>query len=654
MLKGLVFCCSGTLSVSRKEFEKLVKSNGAGFSSSVSAKTTHLVTTPEEFSTETVKVTKAKHEGIPIVTEDYVHDSLTQGTLLDESNYSLEQKSPEKKKKKKKMSPVDERILEFYEKKRQSFIQSNINITSSEIIENVISSWNNLTSTEQGYYSTPTERYSQKLTKLYDDLMSSNADWMEENTYVFNCDCDTQILFCSRCSEKFTKSKNEHFDDILANKLKVKVTRTTELKTTPEGLDDLVVNEESIVSEKIQLLVELFSFFLDFEMGNFLNKMIASIPDETIISSSFRHIAGKLEEYPIVKINDDSISIPLMEDNFDFLKSKNKIEPKDVKISGINFLNSVDSSIIKLVKRHIAPMNDFIQTELKSVVLIENTTNVKIDQPKDESIIGKFVLFLPSFYKGGEVNIQFNEKKKTFDFSLKDTVCFQWLAFDNKCSYEIKPTTEGFGVALVFDLLDYKYVDSKMTNERMTYFVSTQNGEQSNYDEKKIGDGSVKNFFRSIRSCHQMNKTTTIILTNQYTLSTLRPEYLKGRDLELYSMLKSEFHLRFIDGIRLQIKVKQENEIPIVKKIPIGDPDEIIIHPFYESDIPKLKFIASIGKLKPHLTMQFEEEDEEEEEEEEEENYITLHYICCGINISELIKPKIRIQMFPDLQFHFE
>ena len=101
MFQGLVFCCSGTLSVTRKEFEKLIKNNKGGFNSSVTNKTTHLVTTLDEFTNETIKVSKAKKDGIPIVSEDFVHDSIEQKTLMDESNYSLEKPSPEKKKKKK-------------------------------------------------------------------------------------------------------------------------------------------------------------------------------------------------------------------------------------------------------------------------------------------------------------------------------------------------------------------------------------------------------------------------------------------------------------------------------------------------------------------------------------------------------------------------
>jgi poly [ADP-ribose] polymerase len=56
---------SGTLSISRKEMENLIKKNGGDISSSVTKTTTHLITTNQEYESETIKVAKAKKDGIP-------------------------------------------------------------------------------------------------------------------------------------------------------------------------------------------------------------------------------------------------------------------------------------------------------------------------------------------------------------------------------------------------------------------------------------------------------------------------------------------------------------------------------------------------------------------------------------------------------------
>jgi len=80
VLKGLVICASGTLSVTRKQFEELVEENGGSFSNTVTKRVTHLVCDQSEFDNVSSKVAKARGEGIPIVNEDFVNDSI--GTLF--------------------------------------------------------------------------------------------------------------------------------------------------------------------------------------------------------------------------------------------------------------------------------------------------------------------------------------------------------------------------------------------------------------------------------------------------------------------------------------------------------------------------------------------------------------------------------------------
>jgi len=67
-LKEMKFCITGTLSRKRSEIVDFIKSKGGEVSSSVSSKTSFLVTNDEESSSS--KFTKAKKMNIPIISDE--------------------------------------------------------------------------------------------------------------------------------------------------------------------------------------------------------------------------------------------------------------------------------------------------------------------------------------------------------------------------------------------------------------------------------------------------------------------------------------------------------------------------------------------------------------------------------------------------------
>lgn len=67
-LDGMTFCITGELSMARKEFEKLIKENGGSLSSSVSKKTTELIT--NETNSTSSKFVKAQELGVPVISEN--------------------------------------------------------------------------------------------------------------------------------------------------------------------------------------------------------------------------------------------------------------------------------------------------------------------------------------------------------------------------------------------------------------------------------------------------------------------------------------------------------------------------------------------------------------------------------------------------------
>ncbi|KAK1724167.1 poly polymerase catalytic domain-containing protein [Colletotrichum acutatum] len=86
-LAGTVIAISGTFDKKRTDLESWLSSLGAGITKSITKKTTHLVTTLEEFKAVTTKVASAQKNGIFIVTLDWAEKSESQGSKVAESDF---------------------------------------------------------------------------------------------------------------------------------------------------------------------------------------------------------------------------------------------------------------------------------------------------------------------------------------------------------------------------------------------------------------------------------------------------------------------------------------------------------------------------------------------------------------------------------------
>lgn len=81
VLSGLTFAISGTLSAGRAQIEKKIKQYGGAVAGSVTKAVTHLLSTEDEVSKGTAKVTKAQDNGIPIVSEEFLNDAIEDGHI---------------------------------------------------------------------------------------------------------------------------------------------------------------------------------------------------------------------------------------------------------------------------------------------------------------------------------------------------------------------------------------------------------------------------------------------------------------------------------------------------------------------------------------------------------------------------------------------
>ncbi|OHW98329.1 PARP-like domain-containing protein [Colletotrichum incanum] len=92
-LDGAVIAISGTFDKKRTELESWLSSLGAGIAKSITKKTTHLITTPEDFNAVTIKVASAQKNDVAIVNLQWAEDCESQGTLLPKTGYEYGQQA---------------------------------------------------------------------------------------------------------------------------------------------------------------------------------------------------------------------------------------------------------------------------------------------------------------------------------------------------------------------------------------------------------------------------------------------------------------------------------------------------------------------------------------------------------------------------------
>eukprot|EP00698_Gefionella_okellyi_P015443 TRINITY_DN4356_c0_g4_i1.p1 TRINITY_DN4356_c0_g4~~TRINITY_DN4356_c0_g4_i1.p1 ORF type:complete len:688 (+),score=193.99 TRINITY_DN4356_c0_g4_i1:102-2165(+) len=86
---GITMAVGGTFTLSQKEVKDLIESNGGTVAGSVTKAVTHLITTDGEYAAETAKIKAAKKNGIFILSESFLHDSIKAGKLADPKKYPI-------------------------------------------------------------------------------------------------------------------------------------------------------------------------------------------------------------------------------------------------------------------------------------------------------------------------------------------------------------------------------------------------------------------------------------------------------------------------------------------------------------------------------------------------------------------------------------
>jgi hypothetical protein len=73
---GVTLCIAGKLSKNQKDFKKIIESHGGELITSMNAVCDYLISNDAELKKKTAKIEMALEQNIPILNEDFIHDSV--------------------------------------------------------------------------------------------------------------------------------------------------------------------------------------------------------------------------------------------------------------------------------------------------------------------------------------------------------------------------------------------------------------------------------------------------------------------------------------------------------------------------------------------------------------------------------------------------
>jgi len=204
------------------------------------------------------------------------------------------------------------------------------------------------------------------------------------------------------------------------------------------------------------------------------------------------------------------------------VRSAWQIDATDIFFEGDNWANYL-TNILSKIKEDLGINHAEISAHLyKLLIYEEGDFFVKHkDTEKEKGMFGSLIIGLPSTYKGGELEISFEDEIVIADFS-KNPYQINYTAFYADCDHEVKPLLSGYRVCLVYNLVQenaqrtLSAVASKAHVDNLAEFLS-----------KPID-----------------NKPFVILLGHQYT-----PENFSIEQLKLNDRLKAEVLLKAADKL---------------------------------------------------------------------------------------------------------
>ena len=165
---------------------------------------------------------------------------------------------------------------------------------------------------------------------------------------------------------------------------------------------------------------------------------------------------------------------------------------------------------------------------------------IKLPSAYKGSLFSFLVVILPTKHKGGNLIVHNGDTKEEFEFTSESHAnpAIGWVAFKANCEYEVLPVTEGTCTLLIYCI---RRVEAKRDETKICAFCKKYPPKEETRLENNLQEGIediAKEFTKNLK-CHIDNygwRTDKIgvFLQNQYPMSKLEPEALKGIDRLIY------------------------------------------------------------------------------------------------------------------------
>lgn len=135
------------------------------------------------------------------------------------------------------------------------------------------------------------------------------------------------------------------------------------------------------------------------------------------------------------------------------------------------------------------------------------------DSEKEKGMFGTLIIGLPSAHTGGELDVNFDGRKKPIDFSEAcNSYKIPYTAFFADCEHEVKPVLSGYRICLVYNLI---HKNQSVSSIKSLDFSSQQ---------KNISDLLIS----EQKQFGELPKV--ILLGHEYTPANFSLQNLKGHD----------------------------------------------------------------------------------------------------------------------------
>lgn len=390
------------------------------------------------------------------------------------------------------------------------------------------------------------------------DICKGCAEELRKCSFCNVLECHSTFQNCTHCSGLVCENCKVHCTR--CNVLFCKKTKMTRSKNNTNYCEECCTH--------VNLLENRYDDLLSFLSKGMTQK-------NHLVNSS-------LSILPYVKIKDMVLSYPCTETICEELKKFCILETQDnhedrnyyeiskdiIQISD-EFNNVTNNSLSKVIGDHLCPEEKTCFVEFEKLLLFEKGSTYKpdISIQRSQNHFGTLLIFLPSYYEGGEFIIQHLNYKKTFSNPLKDENFTQemrcnWVSFFTDCQHELLEVKSGYRVALCYKVLTEgkKIEPPKESFQTKLLFFMDKVFNHVDFKHRKVG----------------------YILTESYSEYPSRPEFLKGSDLILYKLISTsekylvklrELHVHGTGGYSQHFYISKRNQVYYINesKVSIGE-----------------------------------------------------------------------------------